>query len=264
MKKEQKQKFIEMVQKCVDEWKDRERKIEKLVIINDNKLKELNAKNGALDDLITSYYVDVETFKTNKAKIEKARNEQAPIEEALNVEDIIQKKINQMFNENAKILAFQIESLLIEAQNKKDFDDMMKILHWEQKNFDVVCASASWEWSQIIFSIGNDDYGYESIKFYNNIIDFDYWPEKKKVFKPYIGERLTKELEIKQSNITEIINELYYIFGHSYKEIQKVIIDNITLAKKQKAEVEELNKRHESEIKENDNLNVWSWIKERI
>lgn len=263
MKKEQKQKFIEMVQKCVDEWKDRERRIEKLAIINDNKIKELEAKNETLNDLITSYYVDAETFKTNKTKVEEVKNELAPINEALNVEKIIQKSCIRAFKQNAEILAYQIESLLIETQNKKDFDDMMRILHWEQKNFDAVYAYASWEYSQIGFVIGEGDYGKE-IKIYNNIIDVDYWPEKKKVFKPYTGERLTKELEIKQSNITEIINELYYIFGYSYKEIQKVIIDNMTLAKKQKAEVEELNKRHEIEIKENDNLNVWSWIKERI
>lgn len=264
MKKEQKQKFIEMVQKCVDEWKERERKIEKFAVINDNKLKELNAKSGALDDLITSYYVDAMTFKTNKTKIEEARKKQAPIEEALKIEDIIQNKLKQIFNKNAEILAYQIESLLIEAQNKKDFEDMMKILHWQQENFDVVHGYANWDYSQLIFVIGEGEYWSENIKIYNNIIDVDYWPEKKKVFKPYIGERLTKELEIKYSNITEIINELYYIFGYSYKEIQKVIIDNMTLAKKQEAEVEDLNKRHESEKKENDKLNIWSWIKERI
>lgn len=264
MKKEQKQKFIEMVQKCVDEWKDRERKIEKLAVINDNKLKELNAKNGALHDLITSYFVDVETFKTNKAKIEKARNEQGPIEEALKIEGIMQKKLSQLFNRSAEILAYQIESLLIEAQNKKDFDDMMKILHWEQKNFDVVYAYANWEHSQIGFVIGEGDYGNESIKIYNNIIDFDYWSEKKKVFKPYTSERLGEQLKINVDRIKDNLQQINNMFALSYEEVQTLIVENIKLAKKQKAEVEDLNKRHETEKKENDKLNVWSWIKERI
>lgn len=264
MKKEQKQKFIEMVQKCVDEWKDRERKIEKLAIINDNKLKELNAKNEALHDLITSYFVDVETFKTNKAKIEEVRNEQAPIEEALKIEGIMQKKLSQLFNRSAEILAYQIESLLIEAQSKKDFDDMMKILYWEQKNFDVVYAYANWEHSQIGFVIGEGDYGNESIKIYNNIIDIDYWPEKKKVFKPYTGKRLEKEKEISTKKINDNLGQLQFAFEMSYEEMQQLIVENVKLAKKQKAEVEELNKRHEIEIKENDKLDVWAWVKERV
>ena len=264
MKKEQKQKFIENVQKCIDEWKGRERKIEKLAVINDNKLKELEAKNEVLNDLISSYYIDAKTFKTNKAKVEEVKNELAPINEALNVEKIIQKSCIRAFKQNAEILAFQIESLLIEAQNKKDFDDMMRILHWEQKNFDVVYAYASWEYSQIGFVIGEGDYGNESIKIYNNIIDIDYWPEKKKVFKPYTSERLGEQLKIIVDKIKDNLQQINNMFALSYEEVQTLIVENIELARKQKAEVEELNKRHASEIKENDKLNVWHWIKERV
>ena len=264
MLKEQKQKFIEIVQKCVDEWKEREKKFESLALINDNKIKELEAKNEALNDLIASYHSDFKTLIINKSKIKEIREEQAPIEEALSVEKIIKNNYIRAYKQNAEILAFQIESLLIETQNKKDFDDMMRILHWEQKNFDAVYAYASWEYSQIGFVIGEGDYGRENIKIYNNIIDVDYWPEKKKVFKPYTGERLEKEKEISTKKINDNLGQLQFAFEMSYEEMQQLIVENVKLAKKQKAEVEELNKRHALEVKENDKLDVWAWVKERV